>query len=56
MSGSKRYERVPNDGLSIRGPIKTENSDTLGLKLVSLLVDQLEGDMKKSIYRHGIYS
>ena len=49
LTGKKctRYTlTVSDDGVGIPQKTDLENSDTLGLKLVSILIDQLDGEIK----------
>jgi two-component sensor histidine kinase len=46
-SGEKRYTLIVSDnGIGIPENISLEDSDTLGVQLVTILVDQLDGEIK----------
>ena len=44
--GNKIYLKVEDNGIGLPDNLDVENTDTLGLQLVYILVSQLDGDIK----------
>ena len=44
--GNKIYLKVEDNGIGLPNNLDVENTDTLGLQLVYILVSQLDGDIK----------